>query len=72
MFYGKKVFRTLILILATIICALSMSTFNAYAEGGDGLYLGGFPAGFVLDTTKVEVVGICEVLTTKGNLFPCA
>ncbi len=70
MFYGKKVFRTLILILATIICALSMSTFNAYAEGGDGLYLGGFPAGFVLDTTKVEVVGICEVLTTKGTCSP--
>lgn len=34
------------------------------------LYLGGFPAGFVLNTTTVEVVGMCDVMTESGLQSP--
>ncbi|MGN0818215.1 MAG: SpoIVB peptidase S55 domain-containing protein, partial [Candidatus Coproplasma sp.] len=32
--------------------------------------MGGFAAGFVLNTTTVEVVGLCEVLTSDGVVCP--
>lgn len=70
MFYKKKSFKALVLFVAVILCAFLFAPFAAYAEAGDGLYLGGFPAGFVLSTTKVEVVGICEVLTERGTCSP--
>ena len=70
MFYKKKSFKALVLFLAVILCAFVFVPFAASAETGGGLYLGGFPAGFVLSTTKVEVVGICEVLTEKGTCSP--
>ncbi|MDE7082753.1 MAG: PDZ domain-containing protein [Clostridia bacterium] len=70
MFYTKKSFKAIVLFLAVLICAFVFVPFGAYAETGEGLYLGGFPAGFVLSTTKVEVVGICEVLTDKGTCSP--
>lgn len=70
MFYRKKSFKALVLFVAVILCAFVFAPFAASAETGDGLYLGGFPAGFVLSTTKVEVVGICEVLTERGTCAP--
>lgn len=70
MFYRKKVFKTAVLFLAVVLCALCFYPLKAYADSENGLYLGGFPAGFVLSTTKVEVAGICEVLTDKGTCSP--
>jgi len=70
MFYRKKSFKALVLLIAVVLCAFVSAPFGAFADTGDGLYLGGFPAGFVLSTTKVEVVGICEVLTEKGTCSP--
>lgn len=70
MFYKKKSFNALILFLAILLCAFCFAPMGAQAEVGEGLYLGGFPAGFVLSTTNVEVVGICEVLTDKGTCSP--
>ena len=70
MFYNKKSFKALVLFVAVILCTFLFVPFSAFAETGDGLYLGGFPAGFVLSTTKVEVVGICEVLTERGTCSP--
>ncbi|MDE6667729.1 MAG: SpoIVB peptidase [Clostridia bacterium] len=69
MFYRKKSFKALVLFVAIILCAFIFVPFAASAEA-EGLYLGGFPAGFVLSTTKVEVVGICEVLTERGTCSP--
>lgn len=69
MFYAKKGFNALFLLLAILVCAFSFSP-AAYADGGDGLYLGGFPAGFVLSTTKVEVVGLCDVVTDGKVVCP--
>lgn len=71
MFYKKRAFKTLILFIAAVFCAITCSVpITAFAETYDGLYLGGFPAGFVLSTTKVEVVGLCEVLTVNGTCCP--
>ena len=60
MFNGKKAFKALILLITIVICSFMCVPFTAAADSYDGLYLGGFPAGFVLSTTKVEVIGLCE------------
>ena len=70
MFYRKKGFKALILAIAVLICSFVFAPVSAYADNSDGLYLGGFPAGFVLSTTKVEVVGLCDVLTENGMCSP--
>lgn len=70
MFYGKKVLKTLFLCLALFISFTVFIPVNALADVDGGLYLGGFPAGFVLSTTKVEVVGLCDVFTEKGTSSP--
>lgn len=75
MFYGKKVVKAFhkvsLLFIAALLCALTIgySTITAAADA-NSLYLGGFPAGFVLNTTTVEVVGICDVITDSGILSP--
>jgi len=65
----KKVLRTLLLFIAAIVCAFSTTALSAAAET-NYLYLGGFPAGFTLNTTTVEVIGICDVLTDDGLKSP--
>lgn len=70
MFYTKKAFKALLLFITAIVCAMAFVPMTAAAETYDGLYLGGFPAGFVLSTTKVEVVGLCEVITDDGMCCP--
>ena len=75
MFYGKKFLKALnkasLVFLAALMCALTIgySTLVAAADE-NSLYLGGFPAGFVLNTTTVEVVGICDVITEGGVASP--
>ncbi len=69
MFYGKKIINELLLFVATVICALAIIPVSASADTGY-LYLGGFPAGFMLNTTTVEVVGICDVMTGSGLCSP--
>ncbi len=69
MFDSKKIFKSLILFLTVIVCSLFIVPAYATAESS-GLYLGGFPAGFVLNTTRVEVVGICDIISDKGMCSP--
>ncbi len=71
MFYVKKVFKSLLVAVAIIVCTFVLCPLTAAADVATGsLYLGGFPAGFVLNTTTVEVVGICDVLTENGLQSP--
>ncbi len=68
-------FKRLLKGLSGIIFALAIIlNFNAVpvfaANGGDYLYLGGFPAGFVLNTKNVEVIGTCDILTDAGAVCP--
>ena len=71
MFNAKKIFKTLLVCFATVVIAFIFSPFSAsaYAQT-ESLYLGGFPAGFVLNTKNVEVIGLCEVLTDGGISSP--
>lgn len=70
MFLFKRIFKifSAALCLLVLCCGLSLTT--AYAQPDDGLYLGGFPAGFVLNTQNVEVVGLCEIFTENGAVCP--
>lgn len=60
--------KLLIIIIAAVCCIFALT--GAAPVKPDELYLGGFPAGFVLDTTTVEVVGMCDVLTEDGLVSP--
>ena len=65
MFNAKKILKIVLASMAVVICALLIPTHTA-AAATEGIYLGGFSAGFVLNTTQVEVVGLCEVLSIDG------
>ena len=69
MLFRKKLAVNLIIILSLIIFAFSFSPVYANAQENE-LYLGGFPAGFTLNTKIVEVVGICDVITADGMVSP--
>lgn len=69
MFYYKKVFKALLLFVAVVACSFMIMPLSAAADE-NSLYLGGFPAGFVLNTTTVEIVGLCEVVTDGGMCCP--
>ncbi len=54
-------------------CSIVIASYSAFASAQADekeLYLGGFPAGFVLNTTVVQVVGVCEVATDYGMRSP--
>lgn len=71
MFNAKKIFKTLLLCFAAVILTVLFSPYSvAAATQTEELYLGGFPAGFVLDTVNVEVIGLCEVVTDGGICSP--
>lgn len=65
----KNILKTLLVFIAVFVCMLSATALNAAAET-QTLYLGGFPAGFTLNTTTVEVIGICDVITSDGMKSP--
>lgn len=69
MFYCKKAFKFLVLLVAVIACAATFLPVSAKADELQ-LYLGGFPAGFVLNTKTVEVVGVCDVVAADGIYSP--
>lgn len=65
---SKKIFGALITLLCVLI-SITCSTITASADERE-IYLGGFAAGFVLNTTTVEVVGLCDVITDGGISSP--
>ncbi len=70
MFSSKKFLSKLLILLCAVLCLFSaVPLFSANAASLE-IYLGGFPAGFVLNTTSVEVVGVCGVLTEDGLKSP--
>ena len=69
MLLRKNIFKTLMVFIVMLMCIVSFSPISASA-GTQTLYLGGFPAGFTLNTTTVEVIGICEVMTSDGMRSP--
>ena len=65
----KKFVQSLILLLLCFLIILQINSGFANADT-QYLYLGGFPAGFTLKTTTVEVIGICDVMTSEGLTSP--
>lgn len=63
---------TKILLGVIFICAVicSLSVMRVYAATDEEFYIGGFPAGFVLNTQNVEVIGTCEISTEDGMVCP--
>ncbi len=69
MFYRKKFFRLICIILVVVAVTLAIPS-TAASASEDYLYLGGFPAGFMLNTKTVEVIGMCDVVTEGGVRSP--
>lgn len=67
--YSEKLKKGLLALLCILICCISFSTVVVYADERE-IYLGGFAAGFVLNTKTVEVVGLCDVLSDEGICCP--
>lgn len=47
-----------------------MSVSTAFAAPDNEVYLGGFAAGFLLNTQTVEIIGVCDVLSDEGLVCP--
>ena len=66
----KKFTKILLGIFFILAAVCSLAVMRVYAYPDDELYLGGFPAGFVLNTQNVEVIGMCEISTDNGLVCP--
>jgi stage IV sporulation protein B len=69
MLLRKRIVKILYILVLFLLCAISSVPQVAFAQT-ESLYLGGFPAGFTLNTTTVEVVGLCDILTENGLCSP--
>lgn len=67
----KRFIKGLSGIFFALAIVFSFSVGSVFAApAGNYLYLGGFPAGFVLNTKSVEVIGTCDILTENGAVCP--
>lgn len=66
----KRFTKILLGIVCVLTLAVSLSAMPVFAQTSDDLYLGGFPAGFVLNTQNVEVIGMCDIMTENGACCP--
>lgn len=59
-------------ILCLVVCLISLFSFSnaqiVFAK--DKIYLGGYPAGFSLQTRGANIIGICDVITETGVVSP--
>jgi stage IV sporulation protein B len=65
----NRYLKALCAFLAFIILLFCFPQIRANADE-DQLYLGGFATGLMLETTDVEVVGVCDVQTDGGLVCP--
>ena len=65
----KSRFFVLILAVLTLFLSFSLKTVNAYADN-EKIYLGGFSAGFSVQTRGANIVGLCDVVTKNGIESP--
>ncbi len=66
-------FKYKIKILLCFICIYifsSLGVINVKANT-NSVYLGGFTIGLAMQTNQVEVVGVCDILTSEGIVSPC-
>lgn len=65
----KRIKRALIALVFIFCLAFAFPSGLAFADENE-LYLGGFPAGFILNTQNVEVIGLCDVDSDNGAICP--
>lgn len=65
----KKFTKILLGIFCIIALSVGTSYFSAHADE-DSLYLGGFPAGFMLNTQTVTVIGLTDLPMEFGSRCP--
>ncbi|MDE7380010.1 MAG: SpoIVB peptidase [Clostridia bacterium] len=70
MLANKRFTKYLLGIFFILVAAICFSVTPAYAQPDNNLYIGGFSAGFVLNTQNVEVIGTCDIFTEKGAQCP--
>ncbi|MGN1060359.1 MAG: SpoIVB peptidase S55 domain-containing protein [Candidatus Coproplasma sp.] len=66
----KRIRRAFLALIFILCLAVAFPAGIAFADGDDEFYLGGFPAGFILNTQNVEVIGLCEIDTEDGAKCP--
>ena len=66
----KKFTKRIIFPVFLLIIAVVFSISSVYAAPCNEVYLGGFAAGFMLNTQTVEIIGVCEVMTDDGMMCP--
>lgn len=66
----KKITKILMGVIFIAVAVICLSVTRVYAATTDEFYIGGFPAGFVLNTQNVEVIGMCEINTENGMVCP--
>jgi len=66
----KKLTKRIIYSVCLLVLAALSSVTTAFAAPDNEVYLGGFAAGFMLNTQTVEVIGVCDVLTDDGLCCP--
>jgi stage IV sporulation protein B len=69
MLFRKKFIKIFFAIVLFALCLFPTASKITFAES-EYVYLGGFPAGFTLNTTSVEVVGLCDIVTDEGVVSP--
>ena len=67
--FANKIKLSVFLLIILAVLYVSSPTV-AFADTKNEVYLGGFAAGFMLNTQTVEVIGICDVLTDGGLCCP--
>ncbi len=66
---GKKILTILFVFILCLLINSNTTILNANASLDD-IYLGGFPAGFSLQTKGALIVSLCDVLTPEGLKSP--
>ncbi len=66
----KKFTKRILISAFFLVFALVLSISTVLAAPCGEVYLGGFAAGFMLNTQTVEVIGVCDVLSDNGLVCP--
>ena len=66
----KKFTKKIGYCICLCIFAALLTLTTAFTVPNDEVYLGGFAAGFMLNTQAVEIIGVCDVLSDEGLSCP--
>ncbi len=66
----KKILRLILICLSILILPFNVVSAKAYDSSNNMVYLGGFPAGFTVQSRGAYVLGLCDVVTEEGIVSP--